>query len=162
MRIYYDTEFLEDGKTIELISIGMVTEEGDAYYAVNRDLPMVRIAQHAWLMDNVVPHLPVFDDDPRFKSREQIAKDVTDLVLSVPDPQLWAWYGAYDHVVLCQLFGSMIDLPMGFPMWTNDLRQEVNYPGAPRLPQQENSKHDALADAMWVKDAHHWLMNRKA
>ena len=34
MRIFYDTEFLEDGKTIDLISIGMVAEDGREYYAV--------------------------------------------------------------------------------------------------------------------------------
>jgi hypothetical protein len=28
VRYFYDTEFLEDGKTIELISIGIVCEDG--------------------------------------------------------------------------------------------------------------------------------------
>lgn len=39
MTIYcYDTEFLEDGSTIELISIGIVCEDGREYYAVNSDM----------------------------------------------------------------------------------------------------------------------------
>src|SRR4051812_11038169 len=34
MKYFYDTEFLEDGQTIELISIGIVAEDGREYYAV--------------------------------------------------------------------------------------------------------------------------------
>ena len=34
MRYFYDTEFLEDGETIDLISIGIVAEDGREYYAV--------------------------------------------------------------------------------------------------------------------------------
>jgi hypothetical protein len=60
-------------------------------------------------------------------------------------------------VALAQLFGRMIDLPDGFPMWTNDLRQEVERRGNPALPKQESAEHDALADARWVRDAYLWL-----
>lgn len=35
MRYFYDTEFIDDGRTIELISIGMVSEDGREYYAVS-------------------------------------------------------------------------------------------------------------------------------
>ena len=35
MRYYLDTEFIEDGKTIDLISIGLVSEDGREYYAIN-------------------------------------------------------------------------------------------------------------------------------
>jgi hypothetical protein len=62
-------------------------------------------------------------------------------------PQLWAWYGAYDHVALCQLWGRMIDLPKGVPMWTNDLKQECERLGNPQVPQQASGEHNALADA---------------
>jgi hypothetical protein len=54
MRIFYDCEFLEDGKTIDLISIGMIAEADDEYYAVNSDMPIERIESHGWLMKNVV------------------------------------------------------------------------------------------------------------
>ena len=37
MRIFYDTEFLDDGKTIDLISIGMVAEDGRELYAVSSE-----------------------------------------------------------------------------------------------------------------------------
>ena len=33
MRIWFDTEFIEDGRTIDLLSIGMVRDDGLEYYA---------------------------------------------------------------------------------------------------------------------------------
>ena len=59
MRFWYDTEFLEDGKTIELISIGIVCENEATYYAVNSDMPVDRIVEDTWMKQNVWPHLPV-------------------------------------------------------------------------------------------------------
>jgi hypothetical protein len=166
MRIYYDTEFIEDGRTIDLISIGMVAADGREYYAVNREMPVRRIRKHSWLMANVVPSLPeprgewilnmpkrwLFNYmDPCVKRPGQIAREVRDFILATPEPQLWAWYGAYDHVVLCQLWGRMISLPKGVPMWTNDLKQECVRLGDPRMPGQESGEHNALADARHVK-----------
>lgn len=69
-------------------------------------------------------------------------------------------YGAYDHVVLCQLFGRMIDLPKGFPMWTNDLRQETERLGVNRaadFPVQPDGEHNALADARRDLAVARWL-----
>lgn len=162
-RIFYDTEFIEDGRTIDLISIGMVREDtGAELYYANRDMPVRKIRKHPWLMANVVPGLPKgYGDmrigmpnrwlfhygDHRVQRLRVIAKCVQHFITDTPDPQLWAWYGAYDHVVLAQLFGPMIDLPAGIPMWTNDLRQEAERLGNPTLPEQGAGVHNALADA---------------
>lgn len=35
MKYWFDTEFIEDGKTIDLLSIGIVSEEGHTLYAEN-------------------------------------------------------------------------------------------------------------------------------
>lgn len=59
MKIYYDTEFIEDGATIDLISIGMVAEDGREYYAVSSDAGWEKIKASDWLVRNVVPSLPV-------------------------------------------------------------------------------------------------------
>lgn len=176
MRIFYDTEFLEDGETITLISIGMVAQDGRTYYAVNDQLAARgwkgwrlrrRIRKHQWLMQNVIPSLPkphgdwnlhmpkrwLFNYlDPAVKSKDRIAREIRDFVLGtdpdqLPYVELWAWYGAYDHVALSQLFGRMIDLPEGMPMWTNDLKQEAERLGNPTLPEQADGVHNALADA---------------
>ena len=40
--------------------------------------------------------------------------------------KFYGYYSAYDHVALCWLFGKMIDLPAGFPMYTIDLKQTLD------------------------------------
>jgi hypothetical protein len=181
VKIFYDTEFIEDGRTIDLISIGMVAEDGRELYCIAEEIaedPLYdRIKGHNWLMENVVVHLPLktrYDgkphieirpaghfgldlDDSRIMPRRMIRNAVREFIAETPDPELWAWYGAYDHVVYAQLFGRMLDLPDGFPMWTNDLKQEVVRRGNPQLPEQSDGEHNALADARWVKAAYEAL-----
>jgi hypothetical protein len=171
MRVFYDTEFIEDGKTIDLVSIGMVAEDGREYYGVSAEFSHEALLANSWLIANVLPSLPYsrssamakglnldFDhaDTKAVKPRWRIAEDVRQFVLydAAESPvELWAYYGAYDHVALAQLWGRMIDLPEGVPMWTNDLKQEVVRLGNPDLPKQDGAEHNALADARWVRDA---------
>ncbi len=62
--------------------------------------------------------------------------------------ELWAWIGAYDHVVLAQLWGTMPDLPRALPRMTKDLRQRWEDLGRPELPTTPDADmHDALTDA---------------
>jgi len=161
MRVFYDTEFIEDGRTIDLISIGMVREDGAEYYAVSSEFDLEALGRSKWLMTHVFPSLPkpfgearmhgkwprIDTGHPDVKPRAQIAREVAAFIRGVLDPQLWAWYGAYDHVALAQLFGRMIDLPDGVPMFTCDLKQECARLGDPRVPEQEAGQHNALADA---------------
>jgi len=61
---------------------------------------------------------------------------------------MWAWYGAYDHVCLVQsLWENMVDLPAHVPMLTHDLKSEHMRLGSPKLPEQDGTEHNALADA---------------
>jgi len=39
VRFFYDTEFIDNGRTIELISIGVVSEDGREYYAISTEFP---------------------------------------------------------------------------------------------------------------------------
>lgn len=158
MKYFYDTEFHEDGTTIDLISIGIVAEDGREYYAVNRSANWSRIEGHEWLVGNVVPHLP---NSGTWKPKAQIAQEVKEFLLPAhgprptpDDPELWAWFSAYDHVALCQLWGTIMDLPQDIPMYTHDLRAFVDYLPDPSLPRQAGGQYDALEDARWVKLAH--------
>lgn len=158
-RYCYDTEFLEDGSTIELISIGIVADDGREYYAVNADMDTDRIFDDKWLRENVWPSLPIrwngstatpFLDKRSavLKPKWVIANEVREFLLGGRGSiELWADYAAYDHVVLAQLFGKMIDLPAGIPMYTNDIEQEISRLPGFVTPEQTDGKHNALADA---------------
>lgn len=174
MKFWFDTEFIEDGKTIDLISIGIVAEDGREFYAVDGDAPWRRIKKHAWLMANVVPHLPQPHGDwrnqapkswvidfysPLVMRKPAIAEGVKRFLTQHNGPvELWGYYSAYDHVVLAQLWGTMMQLPSGVPMWTNDVQQVAASRGLDNsLPQQTGTAHNALDDARWTRKAWEYL-----
>lgn len=221
MKYFYDCEFLEGTQrrglfgrrqtnpTIDLISIGIVSEDGREYYAVSKEFnlkeawnrydekveqvygdmrnqyPEGKKTKVYWIRENVLMPIfhqlngidlrgqvlclkkygypiahPLTQEQTTFsyrrmkyligkhgKTRIQIEKEVKEFVYSgtgirkpissnknagyifpVPTPQidLYGYYSAYDHVALCWLFGKMMDLPKGFPMYTHDLKQMLD------------------------------------
>jgi hypothetical protein len=146
VRYFYDTEFIDDGYTIELISIGVVAEDGREYYAVSTEFNPDRAG--SWVRANVLPKLPP-PASQLWRSRSQIRGDLeTFFDVDGPEPiELWAWVGAYDHVALCQLWGPMTHLPPRIPRFTHELRQLWEQHGSPRMPRRSTNVHDALVDA---------------
>ncbi len=144
MRMFYDLEFGDTAGLISLVSVGVVAEDGREYYAVSSEFDP--LAVHPWVRDNVLPQLP---PTSTWKPRAQIRDEL--LAFLGDDPVLWAWFGAYDHVALCQLWGAMPELPRAIPRITLDVRQLWEHLGRPPLPVQEQGRHDALADARHVR-----------
>ncbi len=89
--------------------------------------------------------------------------------------EFFGYYADYDWVVFCQMFGNMLNLPEGFPMYCRDLKQlmdELVYSikergetfeqglkwikSQAKYPKQEN-EHNALDDALWNKDLYKFL-----
>ena len=221
MKYFLDTEFIEGTQTvlsifktkptIDLISIGIVCEDGREYYAISKDFNLkeawnrydIKIEQvygdmrnhypegikHKvyWIRDNVLKpifrELCVKDEDfllnkckgipesnlkvgeiingsydfillNRFtyknfkrlikkygKTNKQIAEEIKHFVANRPieankeqwildydtkDVSFYGYYSDYDWVAFCWLFGKMIDLPKGFPMYCIDLKQELD------------------------------------
>ena len=75
-------------------------------------------------------------------------------------PVVWGYFADYDWVLFSQLFGRMIDLPKGYPLFCMDLKQLAVHLGVPRtvFPKQTTSEHHALNDAMWNKHLYDFLM----
>lgn len=174
MRIMHDWEFLEDTSGIHPISVAMRGEDSRELYLIFKDAPLAQIKDHPWLMENVVPHLPVaiapgpsrkltwntlHPDYERVRTTADIRRAVSNWIEGgVSDSgekkaELWGWYCAYDHVLLGRLFGRMIDLPDFVPMLTFDLKQEANRLGNPQLPPPPAElEHFPLAEVrqMWA------------
>jgi len=213
MKYFIDTEFLEGTQktlfsktkpTIDLISIGIVCEDGREYYAISKDFnlkeawnrydlkksdyhpngiepsPMIKVY---WVKENVLKPIwkelrakeveeyniaqnrNVVLDFPTYsftyksfkrllnkygKTNKQIAKEIIQFVVyedkgrwlrnSVEGNyiievtsefnkngiQFYGYYSDYDWVVFCWLFGRMIDLPKGFPMYCIDKKQQLD------------------------------------
>lgn len=172
MRYFLDTEFAERPCSIDLISVAIVADDGREFYAESSDFR--DHMANEWVLANVVPQLwsrqpDKFSDWRRngieggWLSRWAIARDVRKFI-GTDRPEFWGYYADYDWVVFCWLFGSMIDLPQGWPMYAMDLKQLAMMLGNPELPVQDKDEHHALADARWNKKTWDFLnsLNGKA
>lgn len=190
MKYFIDTEFKEKPNTIDLISIGVVCEDGREYYAICRDfLPKLKqIWKDEWIRTNVL--LPIYMDNANTglnmaiefsksnfsglvygvsKQTGQIRKEIIDFI-GDDKPEFYGYYSDYDWVVFCWIFGRMIDLPKGFPMYCIDLKQiydeknkfnnEQYKVGKLKTfadyPKQQN-EHNALSDAKWNYELYKFL-----
>jgi hypothetical protein len=153
VRYFYDLEFGDTAELVSLVSVGVVAEDGREYYAVSSDFDP--LAVHPWVRENVLPQLPPV---ATWRPRAVIAAELEEFFGT--DPVWWAWYGAYDHVALCQLWGAMPQLPAAFPRFTLDVRQLWEHLGRPALPAQPSGLHDALHDARHVKARYEALAER--
>lgn len=150
-RFFLDTEFSECGPRvpIQLISIGIVSEDGREFYAENSECDWN--ACNSWVKENVFPHL----SGPRY-TLATIATRIREFIGNAA-PEFWGYYADYDWVVFCQIFGAMIDLPEGWPMFCLDLKQLCIEQGNPNLPKQQSTEHHALNDARWNKAVYNFL-----
>jgi hypothetical protein len=185
VRHWLDTEFIEDGKTIDLISIGIVAEDGRELYLQNLDCNFA--AASDWVVRNVLINLQHYDMGTGRRScrtsrdglnqvhcvehkpcvwidRRGIATAVMQFCDSdkYGKPDFYGYYADYDWVVFCQLFGRMVDLPKGFPMYCRDIKQWADQMGNPKLPEQGKSEHHALSDALWNRQAWEFLRDKEA
>jgi len=153
MRIFFDTEFIEDGRTIDLLSIGLVREDGAHFYVESSEADTSKA--NPWVQTNVLPHLIGFKE-----SRKAIAEQVQRFAGN--SPEFWAYYADYDWVVLCQLYGTMMNLPSGWPMYCRDIKQLCDSIGNPQLPPTPEKQHNALEDAFWNKKSFEFLLAKGA
>ncbi len=104
---------------------------------------------------NVLPQLPPYGD-AAWMTRKQIRDALLAFVRAGAGRdlkrELWAYYADYDWVVLCQLYGTMMQLPEGFPKFAMDLQQLSMHRGSPPHPVQTAGVHNALADARWNRE----------
>lgn len=177
MKYFLDTEFIEHAGGIDLVSIGIVCEDGRKFYAESSEFDP-RNAD-PWVRTNVLSKLDFWGKWPK-DEQEPIAFDVLGVggiygklghikkgLLDFfypggvhekpPAIEIYAYFADYDWVVFCRLFGRMIDLPKGMPMWCIDLKQMMWERGLTKEWKQENcpdprGEHNALIDAEWNYD----------
>ena len=175
-----DTEFIEKPNTIDLISIGIVSQSEEKFYALSNSYDYYKASD--WVKKNVIAPLHkdaeycnarnggrgVGSVDCFHRSEGMSTSRITNGILEFvgyPDyrngfPEFYGYYADYDWVVFCWLFGSMIDLPKGFPMYCKDIKQMIDDKGNPTKPGQSGAEHDALSDAIYHKELYYWIKTK--
>jgi hypothetical protein len=158
MNYFIDCEFNAQGKEIDLISIAIVSETERSLCLTSSEFDLMAAQSKPWLAENVLAQLPPSE---LWVSRLQIRDEILAFIGKDPKPRFWAWFGAYDWVLFCQLFGGMLNLPKKWPQFLLDLKQEHELAGRPVLPRQMDGERDALEDAKWNRVVHQILMGGK-
>lgn len=177
MRYFIDTEFQQYpvGFTmkIELISIGMVSEDNHDFYAVNEGFNIDVAYQNDFLKTNVLNTIEyqVDDDidlgfnilltDLDAMPPSEIRQGILDLTAGDTYVEFWADYGAFDYVILSQLFGGFADWPSHFPMYINDIRQIIELNDL-WVPPQTFGQHNAMSDARAVMKTYNYIKENHA
>lgn len=151
MKIFFDTEFLDDGDRLHLISIGLVRDDDKIYYAQSSNFDVTKAS--TWIKENVYHHF----DALSWKFNSEIARDIREFVGERPD--FWAYYADYDFVLLSKLYGTLLDRPEGWPAYCKDLRQL----GDEVLKESRSSliytgRHHPLDEAIWCKEMYYKLI----
>ncbi len=149
MRYFLDTEFIDRGRAIDLISVGVVAEDKREFYMVSRDFNAADASD--WVRAHVLPRLEPRDSG-LWASEITIHERLRAFVGRDDAPEFWTWGGgAYDWFAVIGLFGGGDHLPGGWPNVTNDLDQWLHQMGLtgddPRAPEHTGEPHHALADA---------------
>lgn len=182
-KYFLDTEFIENGTTIDLLSIGIVCEDGRTFYRQNLEANFRNASD--WVWRNVFPHLQHFNMqggrscqpstsgmgdklsmchplECPWRNKPQIRDGVIDFmdIEKYGKPEVWGYYADYDWVAFCQLFGTMMNLPKGFPMFCMDLKQLCASVGDPEMPTFGTGIHNALSDAIEIQKRYEWIIAR--
>ncbi len=159
MRYFFDAEFDEDGRTIELISIGIVRDDYAYCYYVSSEFDPKR--PNDWVKEHVLPNLWSGVTGPRTTyPRRDIAAQIRQFVGDDPTPQFWGYCSDYDWVVLCQLYGPMMTKPPNWPHYCRDLQQVADDAGVKlETIVSQTNQHNALSDADWNRRSYLWLHN---
>lgn len=223
MKYFLDTEFIEGTQkkflgetkpTIDLISIGLVDENGREFYAISNEFNLKEAwnrydlleantnQNHSlndvkvyWIRENVLK--PIWMEyvgginkahfypftyknmkmffDKNGKSKSEIANGICAFIYGddcggsgmsaiemamkyestlTTSPEFYGYYAGYDWVAFCWIFGKMMQLPKGFPMYCKDLKQMMDERGLNKEWKRINcpdpiGEHNALVDAKW-------------
>lgn len=121
LRIYFDTEFTGLRKDTDLISIGLITEDGNTFYAEFTDYDRTKL--NSWIIKNVVKNLehPYFNPDYENYRIEENRKLIQfhlmrwlEGVREGREVQFVSDCASYDTVLLFDLLtggGTALDLP---------------------------------------------------
>ena len=149
-RYFYDCEFIEDGRTVDLVSIGVVDEHGREFYAVSTEFDDTRAVP--WVRRNVLDKLPS-PADPAWRSRERIRDDLyaflVEPVRGRPGERARA-VGLVRRVRPRRArpaLGRDAGAAPGDPAVHQGAAPAVGRPGPPAAARRGGRPHDALVDA---------------
>ena len=179
-KIFFDTEFTGLQQNTTLVSIGLIAETGQTFYAELTDYDKSQI--NDWLQENVIDKLYLTETDNAayldkwtLKSDTKAVKEALQVWLAQFDKvEIWSDCLSYDWVLFNQIFGHAFNIPANVYYIPFDIctlfkaknidpdisREKFAY--GEELSEMKDKKHNALWDAKVIKDCYDRLMSNVA
>jgi len=179
MKVFFDTEFTGLHKGTTLISIGMITEKYETFYAEFTDYDKSQV--DSWVQDNVMDNLYILNGNSGnyahtiaiegfaetsqgmiAGNKEFVKKRLTDWLELISNRygeklEMWSDCLAYDWVLFNDIFGTAFDIPECVYYIPFDICTLFKIKGIdPDISREEFAgesmrKHNAYADAVVIK-----------
>jgi hypothetical protein len=183
MKIFFDTEFTGLHQNTSLISIGLITEHGETFYAECGDFDHLQVDD--WIKKNVISNLKFYrkgcrewcscdtQDFRRNDSKTEafghkgfIAERLAGWLSGYDKVEMWSDCLSYDWVLFNQLWGHAFNIPKNVYYIPFDLSTLFKIKGIdPDISREEFAgmtegaeKHNALWDARVIKACYKKLM----
>lgn len=172
--VFMDSEFTGLHKNSTLISIGLTTLDNKEFYAELTDYDPNQVDD--WIQENVIERLFLtheglqkHGDTVTFKgTKDELRKHLTEWLKEIGQVEMWSDCLAYDWVLFNDIFGHALDIPKNILYIPFDICTVFRLKGVdPDIPREEYAgtitdvadKHNALHDAIIIKDCYKKLMN---
>ena len=181
MKIFFDTEFTGLHQNTTLISIGLITEDGQTFYAELTDYDSDQIDD--WLQENVISHLRLHQNPENMATAwalgngsvevkaasNAIANLLARWLEQFDIAEMWSDTLAYDWVLFCQLYGHALNIPKNIYyipfdiatlMKINNIDPDINREEFAEMG-GKIAKHNALWDARIIKACYERLVTKE-
>lgn len=155
MDFFLNTEYVDQDRRLELISLGVASEDGREFYGISREFDPT--GANDFVATVVLPQLEPAGH-PAWMSRRQLKEELLGFVGNSA-PRFWSYGSApWDWLALAQLFPLEERVPDGWRYSAYDVSCLIELAGLslddPRLPRPTANRHHAVADARWARDVH--------
>lgn len=185
-KIFFDTEFTGLYKNSELISIGLISDDGREFYGEIQDIDIESLDD--WIKENVIANmveyggkqvLDICENENNYYvgTKADIANYLREWLMQFDTIELVSDVCHYDMVLFIDLFGTAFDLPLNVNASCHDINQDIavvynmnekeafDYSRELILAghniQTDGEKHNSLYDARVIKAIYEILVKER-
>lgn len=180
IKIFFDTEFTGLHQKTTLISIGLIADTGETFYAELTDYDRIQVQCNKWLQNNVITKLVLrtlmdegsytgkYDNMKVVGNTEFVGNKLRDWLNQFESVEMWSDCLSYDWVLFNNLFGTALDIPKNVYYIPFDICTLFKIKGIdPDISREEyaecnkeTQKHNALWDAKVIQICYNKLINQ--
>jgi len=170
-KVFFDTEFTGLHQNTTLISIGLIAETGETFYAEFTDYDKAQV--NDWIKENVIEklhlqHIGLYANGVHstYKgNKNTMAAYLQTWFSQFEHVEIWSDCLAYDWVLFCELFGGAFGIPKSIYYIPMDICTLFKAKGIdPDINREEfagiqsrDEKHNALWDAKVIMECYNKL-----